>query len=270
MTTGQKCRTLLFSVIPLLTYLLLTNVITALPLFIPALHSLMFLLHVVALAASVLLGFLLFRKNHEISPNVLHNSPFSDLLPPVMAALFLYASAQLLEMFAFRHTQQLMDGMLSGEMDFLDFLSLLTSSSTGFAGGWQNALFLLVLAPVGEAILLRYFPLTLCRKFASLPVLCIGSGILSALVYGGGLLGIVHHFLLGAVLALLFLKTGKLWHCILAHMLFNATTMILQFQYSWHMNNHTGYTGAVWAVIQLVLLAVPVIWFFRNSRKSEP
>ncbi len=270
MTTGQKCRTIFFSIIPVLAYYILVQIFQTLPLFFPTFHPPMAIVQTLILAGCVLLGFLLFRGKEGISAAPLKEVPKSDLLSPVMAALFLYASGQLAQMIIFRSTQQMMIDALSGEKTFLDCLNMIAGGSTGYFGGWQYSFFLLLIAPIGEEILFRYFPLTLSRKFTSVPALCICSGILFAWMHGAGLVGFVHYLLGGAVLALLFLKTGKLWHCILAHMLYNATTMIRQFQYSWHCYEGTGFDGVAWAVVQLVVLAVPVIWVFRNAKTVNP
>lgn len=268
MTTGQKCRTIFFSIIPVLAYYILVQVFQTLPLFIPTFHPSMAIVQTLALVGCVLLGFLLFRGKEGISAAPLKDIPKSDLLPPVMAALFLYASGQLAQMISCKSTQTITPDMISNEKNLLDFLSGITGS-TGYHGGWGYTLFLLLIAPIGEELLFRYFPLTLSRKFTSVPALCICSGILFAWMHGAGLVGFVHYLLGGAVLALLFLKTGKLWHCILAHMLYNAATLIQQFQYSWHFYNGTGFDGIVWAVVQLAVLAVPVIWVLRSFRKTE-
>lgn len=62
---------------------------------------------------------------------------------------------------------------------------------------------------------------------------------------GCNLSGIIFAFIGGAALALVFLKTEKLLYPIIAHALYNLTTLIPQFNYWFHENNQTGFTGAL-------------------------
>ena len=268
MGIGQKIKTACLSMLPAILCTILLTIVSILPLyFSPGLSMWNFYFYAGSMLISVVFGFLLLRRRKEITPKVLKDFPTSNLLPPVMAALFLYAANQLLDTVIY----MLSDGpefSIPSDGNFLDYLKAIGGSNI-FPTGWQTTLYLLLLVPVVDALLTRYFPIVLCKHFASVPKLCIGSGVVFMLLHLPGLRSAISTFLLCTVLALVYLKTGSLWHSILAHIIFNATTLIPQFSYAFHTSNNTGYTGIVWIVIQLVFLAVPIIWFIRQLHTKE-
>lgn len=247
--TKQRIITVLLSIVPAACYLFLTDITSAMPLFFENNAFFTGNYHLLALifsiAVSILTGFLIHRNNKAVRFQETITFRPSALMPALMLALFLYAASQL--------------------------ILTVCSSSAGYAvysENWQIQLSVLLLCPIAEELLFRYFALEMNRDFCSAPTLCFANGLLFALTHMSSVQSTVTAFLMGAAMAYVYLKTKNLWCTILAHVLFNLTTLVPQFGLGYHVYNDTGYDGAVWFGIQAVLLAIPVIWFFVSFRKN--
>ncbi len=273
-TSKPKISKILLSILPAVCYIILSEIAYALPLYFPphdnplAIHY-SFISQVLCLVISLLIGFLIFRKSDTVNVKKIFDCKEFNILPPVMSALFLYAASQLivLTLRAIMPAPEFSGDPSENIILYLASLPNYDIHRFHFAEVWQNIVFFLLLAPVAEELLFRYFALKMPAKHFSVPVLCLANGLLFAFS-GGNLSGKIFAFIGGTAMALVFLKTEKLLYPIIAHALYNLTTLIPQFNYWFHENNMTGFTGIVWIVIQAVLLAIPVIWFFTSFRKK--
>ncbi len=276
-TDKPKVSKILLSILPAVCYIILSDIAYALPLYFPPSDDNPFARHyefisqVLCLVISLLIGFSIFRKSDTINVKKIFDCKEFNILPPVMSALFLYAASQLIVL-TLRAIVPAPE--FSGDPSSENILLYLNSLPNydihriHFIEDWQNIVFSLLLAPVAIELLFRYFAIKMPAKHFSIPVLCLANGLLFAFS-GGNLSGMIFALIGGAAMALVFLKTEKLLYTIIAHALYNLTTLIPQLNYWFHENNQTGFTGIVWIAIQAVLLAIPVIWFFTSFRKRS-
>lgn len=94
--------------------------------------------------------------------------------------------------------------------------------SPGPAGVAMTVLIVVVLAPIAEEIVFRGVLLPSLARHWGVRVAVVGSSALFAFMHVTPY-AIVPIFVLAVALGVLFVRTGSLWVCIAAHVLFNAT-----------------------------------------------
>lgn len=110
----------------------------------------------------------------------------------------------------------LMEGLsaLTG-YDYQSSLAQAVSASSP----WITALAVCVCAPIGEEFIFRKLLIDRTRRFGDTPAILL-SGLIFALIHGN-LFQFFYAFLVGAILAYVYTRTGKLWPSVVMHALIN-------------------------------------------------
>lgn len=136
---------------------------------------------------------------------------------------------------------------------------------------WQMILFGVILAPVFEELLFRKEIFSLLKMRFSLPWSVGLSALLFAAIHGYSAEGFVSCLIAGCLFAILMARTGKLFPCIIAHMLCNLESLYYNLTESTNpliedLNGHTTYNVYVFATGFLVM-AICGIYLFNKIQK---
>lgn len=128
---------------------------------------------------------------------------------------------------------------------------------------WELFLAVGILAPIAEELVFRGLIFRRMRDEIK-PVTAI---VLSSLVFGlyhGNMVQFIYASLLGALLAIIYHRTGTLWTAVLAHMAANLWSLFGSVWWE-QLQNILPFGVGVGIVIELLFCVIPAYWIFANK-----
>lgn len=138
---------------------------------------------------------------------------------------------------------------------------------------WQMILFGVILAPVFEELLFRKDIFSLLKMRFSLSWTVGLSALLFAAIHGYSVEGFVSCLVAGGLFAILMARTGKLFPCIIAHILCNLESFYYNTTESVNpiivnLNGHSTYNIYIF-VIGLLVMALGSIYLFKFDKRRN-
>lgn len=99
---------------------------------------------------------------------------------------------------------------------------------------FHSLLIVCLLAPIGEELLFREYILKGLRNKHGTVVALLISTVLFAVSHGN-IVSVIHAFIMGIVLGLLYIKRGSVLSCMFANMIYNCISMYVMNYYPYHL-----------------------------------
>lgn len=192
------------------------------------------------------------RRNKLRLRQVCHIKKF-DFAVPVVLMLFLQSAAVL--------SNNLIGLFLSDSMTIQP-----NSSEFGLYGIFSAV----ILAPIFEEIIFRFAGTEIPRGAYSMPLICIANGVYFSVLHFYNIQGFAQVFIVGLCMAYVYCKTGNLLYTFIAHIGYNALCFIDigSFMNSYYEKNGFVFSRWYWTVINAVIAAACLVWYFKVFRKK--
>lgn len=258
--TKQKILAVVFSVLPIVVYLLLLVLMVIVSVIVQADYDKVFIfMNTASLAgASAIMCAVLKRRTGKGLRDALSIKQF-DWCLLLFLLFFLWCAGEVT------------DGIVVGICS--KFMSITPNASVQREP--LRIIEAVLLAPVFEEILFRFLGMEFAKKQFSAPVLCVANAIFFALMHGYNIQGFFNIMVFAVCVAYVYLKTGRLLYAILVHIIHNALCLIdygdaIFFGSPIHTEKNGFVLGSPqWIAVNLMISVFCAIIYFRRYKKKQ-